>query len=65
MFVSTLVLGAGGSSLNLIQALESIVILETLSVPPQCQHGCMIFDSGMMTHEESHVLCWLKNGSLC
>ena len=30
MFVSTLVLGAeGGSSLNLIQALESIVILET------------------------------------
>ena len=33
--------GQGGSSLNLIQALESIVILETLSVPPQCQHGCM------------------------
>ena len=30
MFVSTLVLGAGGgSSLNLIQALQSIVILET------------------------------------
>ena len=29
MFVSTLVLGRGGSSLNLIQALESIVILET------------------------------------
>ena len=21
----------------------------------------MIFDSGMMTHEESHVLRWLKN----
>ena len=29
MFVSTLVLGAGGDSLNLIQALESIVIPET------------------------------------
>ena len=26
---------------------------------------CMIFDSGMMTHEESHVLRWLKNGTLC
>ena len=29
MFVSTLVLGAGGDSLNLIQALESIVLPET------------------------------------
>ena len=26
---------------------------------------CMIFDSCMMTHEESHVLRWLKNGTLC
>ena len=25
---------------------------------------CMIFDSGMMTQEESHVLRWLKNGTL-
>ena len=25
----------------------------------------MIFDSGMMTHEESHVLHWLKNRTLC
>ena len=25
----------------------------------------MIFDSGMMTHEESLVLRWLKNGTLC
>ena len=40
-----------------------------MSVPPQCEHDtekrCMIFDSGMMTHEESHVLRWLKNGTLC
>ena len=25
----------------------------------------MIFDSGMMTHEESLMLRWLKNGTLC
>ena len=41
-----------------------------MSVPPQCQHDtekkrCMIFDSGIMTPEESHVLRWLKNGTLC
>ena len=46
-----------------------------MTVPPgQCQHAdivpkrkkrCMIFDSGMMTHEESLVLRWLKNGTLC
>ena len=70
MSVSTLVLGEGGNSLNPIQASESIMILETndctSSVPTWYRKKrCMIFDSGMMTHEESLVLRWLKNGTLC
>ena len=40
-----------------------------MSVPPQCQHDTektvYDLDSCMMTHEESHVLRWLKNGTLC
>ena len=32
-----------------------------LSVNMIQKKRCMIFDSGMMTHEESHVLRWLKN----
>ena len=36
-----------------------------LSVNMIQKKRCMIFDSGMMTHEESHVLRWLKNGTLC
>ena len=37
-----------------------------MSVPPQCQHDtekrCMLFDSGMMTHEESQAaMCMLIN----
>ena len=36
-----------------------------LSVNMIQKKRCMIFDSGMMTHEESHALRWLKNGTLC
>ena len=65
------VLGTGGgSSLNLISGFEkycdagdSWVYL--LSVNMIQKKRCMIFDSCMMTHEESHVLRWLKNGTLC
>ena len=61
--------GQGVSSLNLIQALERIVILEThewtSSVSTWYRKRCMIFDSGMMTDEESYVLRWLNNGTLC
>ena len=68
--VSTVALGAGGSSLNPIQASENIVMLETnvctSSVPTwHRKNRCMIFTSGMMTHEESYVLRCLKNGTLC
>ena len=57
------------SSLNPIQASENIVILEThmctSSVPTWHRtNRCMIFTSGMMTHEESYVLRCLKNGTL-
>ena len=52
MFVSTLVLGAGGSSLNLIQALESIVILET--------HECT---SSVTLARSSGTLCWTARGA--
>ena len=34
-----------------------------LSVNMIQKRRCMIFDSGMMTHEESHVVRWLKNGT--
>ena len=61
MFVSTLVLGKGGNSLNPIQASENIVILETndctSSVPTLYRkRWCLIFDSGMMTRRESRAL---------
>ena len=38
-----------------------------MSVPPQCQHDTekTVYDLRfcMMTHEESHVVRWLKNGT--
>ena len=38
-----------------------------MSVPPQCQHDKekTVYDLRfcMMTHEESHVVRWLKNGT--
>ena len=70
MFVSTLVLGAGGELVESNSSFgkycdpgDSWVYL--LSVNMIQKKRCMIFDSGMMTHEESHVLRWLKNGTLC
>ena len=70
MFVSTLVLGEGGDLLNAIQASEILWFWKLITVPPQYQHDMekkrwMIFDSGMMMHEESFVVRWLKNGTLC
>ena len=70
MFVSTLVLGAGGELVESNSSFgkycdpgDSWVYL--LSVNMIQKKRCMIFDSGMMTHEESHVLRGLKNGTLC
>ena len=70
MFVSTLVLGEGGELIESNSSFGKYYDSGLMTVPPQCQHDiekkrCMIFDSGMMTHEESLVLCWLKNGTLC
>ena len=70
MFVSTLVLGAGGELVESNSSFgkycdpgDSWVYL--LSVNMVQKKRCMIFDSGMMTDEESYVLRWLNNGTLC
>ena len=62
--------GRGGTHWIQFKLRKILWFWRLMTVPPQCQHDyrkkrCMIFDSGMMTHEESLVLRWLKNGTLC
>ena len=69
MFVSTLVLGAGGDSLNLIQALESIVIPETYECTSSVStwYRKTVYDLRFWHDDvwrESRASL-LKNGTLC
>ena len=69
IFVSTLVLGARGGAYWIQFKLRKVLWFWRLtSVPPQCQHNMKktaydLWFYGVMTHEESHVLRWLKNGT--
>ena len=53
---------------SLLEGIGSeITFLKKNAVPTwHRKNRCMIFTSGMMTHEKSYVLrCLLKNGTLC